>query len=521
MTQVERIVNLLSKAAKNYQVYLPNNRLFLSSLKLLKESLDQYFNEETSLPLEVTEFELLYDDEVVYCNTDKNQSLAFRMYRDGVRLICFHRGIAEQEIIEFLEALDRATDVNNLDEDFVTILWEKDLRHITYYEVEDYEDLEFGEGASDGKQSVDGAPPGECQAVVDATLREDVDKIKKMLQVDMPHQVSYALHLETESPGLFLKTVWDVVRLTLEEKWSSDFRTSAANPIAAIIETAIVEGEIGVAAEILDEVKKYYLGREDPESSLILSQIIDRLISRKLLSLIGQELLGSSEVAKEKFYLLLCHLGPQALRALVELGAEQSTPPVTETIVRSIATIAENDPTLIVDSVDPTDAAQCEIALGALERIGSPAATEAALKLAQSPSSRIRARVITLATKGDPAKAVNLANQLLHDPDPLVKRRSLLALVEIEGESCTDDLVAFFTSKDFNMMPPQHKKPLLSVIRKLPYNAREKITKKIRQMQSLRHRGQYEETKRALTQILADISKSDATRSNLKVGIRH
>ena len=39
----------------------------------------------------VKEFELLFDTVPVYSNQDKHQSIAFRMYRDGVRLISFHR----------------------------------------------------------------------------------------------------------------------------------------------------------------------------------------------------------------------------------------------------------------------------------------------------------------------------------------------------------------------------------------------------------------------------------------------
>ena len=125
-SQVREIASLLSKAAKNYQVYLPNNRMFLSSLAEVKQALQTFLEENDVLTLVVKEFELLYDSLAVYSNQDKHQSIAFRMYRDGVRLMSFHKGISEEELLAFFETLTRCLDSDSLEEDFVTLLWEKE-----------------------------------------------------------------------------------------------------------------------------------------------------------------------------------------------------------------------------------------------------------------------------------------------------------------------------------------------------------------------------------------------------------
>src|SRR4030067_853172 len=67
-------------------------------------------------------------------------SKAFKMYSDGIRSLIFSEGIEGKEVTDFLEIIgkDRPSEV---DDDIVTLLWMKDLPHITYILAEDY--LEF------------------------------------------------------------------------------------------------------------------------------------------------------------------------------------------------------------------------------------------------------------------------------------------------------------------------------------------------------------------------------------------
>src|SRR3989337_187455 len=94
----------------------------------------------SELKLDIDQFELRYKGKTVYENRDPKDSLAFKIYSDGIRSLIFSEGMEDKEISDFLEIVgkDRPSDI---DDDIVTLLWMKDLPHVTYILAEDY--LEF------------------------------------------------------------------------------------------------------------------------------------------------------------------------------------------------------------------------------------------------------------------------------------------------------------------------------------------------------------------------------------------
>lgn len=86
--------------------------------------------------LRVEEDELFFEDQEVYFQEDMRSSLAFAMFRDGIRFVTFHRGIDGTEAEAFIDCLAHADDLASMEHDLATVLWERDLQHIEY-EVED------------------------------------------------------------------------------------------------------------------------------------------------------------------------------------------------------------------------------------------------------------------------------------------------------------------------------------------------------------------------------------------------
>ncbi|MCI0527693.1 MAG: HEAT repeat domain-containing protein, partial [Nitrospira sp.] len=81
--------------------------------------------------------ELLWGKEVLYANINRMESLAFRLYIDGIRELTFHEGLEEGELVDFLEAVGRESNQTHQDDDMTTVFWEKGFAHITYQVAED------------------------------------------------------------------------------------------------------------------------------------------------------------------------------------------------------------------------------------------------------------------------------------------------------------------------------------------------------------------------------------------------
>jgi hypothetical protein len=132
------LIQTFLQTVKAYRLYEASHPMLSRFLERLKKDFDQHFEEFDVFPLQVREHQLLYQGKVVYENEDVRESLAFFFYKDGVRELRFFKGLEFREIIEFLIIVRKGDFVNRLEEDLVTLLWEKDFPHITFTNVDEF-----------------------------------------------------------------------------------------------------------------------------------------------------------------------------------------------------------------------------------------------------------------------------------------------------------------------------------------------------------------------------------------------
>jgi hypothetical protein len=145
-----KALRALTKASRACLLYDFDNEAVADFLRELEWRLERLL-EHGPLRLEVRPWELVRDDEVVYREEDREKSLAFRLYYDGVRSLVIHPDISWEEITRIVGILSiRYTDIRQQEEDVVTLLWKADLEHVDMDAVESYTpiDDELDEDAS-------------------------------------------------------------------------------------------------------------------------------------------------------------------------------------------------------------------------------------------------------------------------------------------------------------------------------------------------------------------------------------
>ncbi len=80
----------------------------------------------------------IYQGKVVYESQDVKESLAFVFFKDGVRELQFSKGLEFREIFDFLNVVRKSDFLNRMEDDLVTLLWEKDFSHITFTTVDEF-----------------------------------------------------------------------------------------------------------------------------------------------------------------------------------------------------------------------------------------------------------------------------------------------------------------------------------------------------------------------------------------------
>jgi hypothetical protein len=127
----------LSRAARSFLLYDPSNEAIRTFLGDLRDKARAFVEAHGRLDLEVRPFELVLRGETVYIERDRERSLAFRMFRDGVRRLIMDQGVTWEELLRLLEVLSiRYSGVRQQEDDIVTLLWKAGFQHIEIEAVE-------------------------------------------------------------------------------------------------------------------------------------------------------------------------------------------------------------------------------------------------------------------------------------------------------------------------------------------------------------------------------------------------
>lgn len=133
------VVIALSRAARSFLLYDPSNEAIRHFLDALRRSSEGYLQAYGDLALEVRPWELVAGGEIVYLDRDRERSIAFRLFRDGVRKLTLDAGLPWAELLKLLEILSiRYTGIRQTEDDMVVLLWKAGFHHIHIEAVEGF-----------------------------------------------------------------------------------------------------------------------------------------------------------------------------------------------------------------------------------------------------------------------------------------------------------------------------------------------------------------------------------------------
>lgn len=127
----------LARAARSFLLYDASNAAIHHFLEALHAAWEAYRTGFGALSLEIGPFDIRSGGEVIYHDPDRERSLAFRMYRDGVRRLDLSADVPPHELLKLLEILSiRYTGVRQSEDDMVVLLWKAGFVEIQVDAVE-------------------------------------------------------------------------------------------------------------------------------------------------------------------------------------------------------------------------------------------------------------------------------------------------------------------------------------------------------------------------------------------------
>ena len=126
-------MQVISKGMRATQLYMPNNPVYQRAVDNVRGAFRQIWQATDDLILDIGETEMRWEDHPVYSQDQRNESIAWTLYKDGVRSLTFKHGVEDLEIVRFLGVLHKAKNLQaDAPDDLLTLLWAEDFQFITY-----------------------------------------------------------------------------------------------------------------------------------------------------------------------------------------------------------------------------------------------------------------------------------------------------------------------------------------------------------------------------------------------------
>ncbi len=361
----------LGKALRAFQLYDENNPVYQRFIHALAAGFEGLWEELDELHVVVEEDGLLVDGEEVYRNPTRSESLAFLLYKDGIRTVTFRPGI-ERESKLLLTVLNQARLARSEGDDLITLLWEADLQHLRYR----YVDL-LAEGVT-MPETGPGNSIGELQAVLEAESPEGEDGESGATASDQaaPPQ---ALNREDFNPTLYSLDAREMERVqaAIDEEMQRDVRGEVLNAlfdrleepnpprqteileiISLLVPGLLARGELAAASQVLGELRAVE-GRDGvmtPEHREAVVELLDRLSSEDTVGELVRALEGGTVAPSPQLLgSFLAHLRPRALGILIRAAETTPSRELQPVLRQAVAGIAQRNRTALLRFLQSDD----------------------------------------------------------------------------------------------------------------------------------------------------------------------
>ncbi len=253
-------MQVVSKGMRATQLYLPNNPVYQRAVDNLRGAFRQVWQATDDLHLDVGETELRWEDNVVYSQEQRNESIAWTLYKDGVRSLTFKPGVEDLEIVRFLAVLHQAKNLQaDAPDDLLTLLWAEDFQFINYT---------FRELASENAVPIErgaSAPIGGGGGGESAVGTADPAAVRRHVEEEAPPKREGLVSIDDFDTTLYFLDDREVEYLhkEVEREYAQDLRR---NVLAMLFDLLELQTYGTVRAELISIVENfipYLLGAGD------------------------------------------------------------------------------------------------------------------------------------------------------------------------------------------------------------------------------------------------------------------
>jgi HEAT repeat protein len=532
------LMNILVKTIKAFRLYPPENPALAGFRDLLFRKFQFFLKRYRAFSFQIGEYEFTFNNRVLYENKDLKTSLAFFLYKDGLRELRFSEGLEEWEIQGFLDIVKRGDVINKMEDDLVTMIWERDFVHISYQATDEFLDevpVIIPENIDQFRKHLTFEPLG-YQVHDDYLIDEageEVNYYETMAKVSSAPSLAanrnlYLLtseeleglrkEVEFETSPMFLFNIIDILFEIMALEKNPEPYQDAVNVLSKLLDALLTLGEFQKATDLLSRVyiilKTYDLQGWQAKA---IQELAESAGDPQRIERVGKVLERREGVRLDEVSGYLKLLPPKSLQPLMKVLGDLSNPKARRMVCDAICLIGKDQIDKIIPFLEDRRWYLVRNVVYILGRIGKEAAIPSIQKALSHREMRVRREgVHSLGFIGGP-KAFNLLVKALQDPDMRVRCAAALNLGKVGRKNSLSHLAELVQGKDFHGKEPAEKKALFDAIGIAGSNDAIPLLQKILMKRSWFQKKKAEEAREGAAGALALIGTPEA-KSILELG---
>jgi HEAT repeat protein len=469
-----RARDLMATFVKTIKAY----RLYPSENPSLNEFRDQLFrkfqlflDKYHLFIFQIGEYYFSFKGEIIYENTDLKSSLAFRLYKDGLRELRFMEGLEEGEIQGLIDIVKRIDNINELEDDLVTLFWEADFVHISHLATDEFLEetpVIIPKSVEEFRKHLRFDPPGhEAEPDFGEEGQQSGFDLEAILSAEPGGPPSIAARqsvyfltpdelerLRKEAEAETVPTaVFNIIDILLEimalEKESEPYQ-DAVNVLQKMLDALLTLGDFRKASDLLTRVyiilNTYQLQDWQVE---IIQQFIDAAGEPPQIERLGKILDKEKGAQLEEVNRYLTLLRPNSIRPLIEVLGELSNSKARRVLCDVICELGKNSIEVISSFINDHRWYLVRNIIYILARVGKEQALPYIQKGCNHRESRVRREAIQALGLIGGSKAFGLLVKAINDADVRIRSMAALNLAKVGKKASLPHLLEVVQSKMF------------------------------------------------------------------------
>lgn len=462
------LLQTLIKAKKNIRMYPENNPVYIKTLDDSFERFQRYLAYRDYFKLQIRQNSIFCEGEEIYHNPEKEDNVALFFFKDGLREISFQKGLTRDELEEFLKIIAMEFSREEIDDDVVTLLWERDFKNIQYVVDEAYlvdidEEEDYGAIAEQHAKEHVTETNELMRAYTEAFSEDDSEKISVAPLSDQDLHMLLR-ELEKDASGKLQKLINILFELIYLSEKQSDVEETFQF-IRDAVQFCMRHGDLALVSEIM---RRTLAIMEEPslkEGGRDYFRMLSEYLGQK--EIVGHlaELLDSSiEMDPRVYGEFIGFLDKNAIPPLIYYLGELKTVRARRHVIEALIILGSKDIQLIAKGLDDQRWYLVRNIIYILRKIRDKRSTEYLLRTVRHSDIRVKKEGIKALGELGGREVIQTLRECLDDADPEVRVIAAKAFGSIGTDVAKKILLEKISNKTFKDKEFDEKKAFYEVL---------------------------------------------------------